>query len=250
MVAQTIELPNVRKIFIPDPGYLVVDADLAGADAQVVAWEANDEDLKDAFRKGLKLHIKNARDVYPELTATMSDADLKATDRNGGLYYNCKRRVHATNYVGSAKTIAQTLRTRIAVEEEFQQRWFELHPGIKEWHRRIDHQLARNRTVSTKLGFSRTFFDRVEQLLPEAVAWIPQATVANVCAMGGVRVRKAFPWVEFLLQVHDSLVFQIPYHREDSLPQVVKEMHVEVPYSDPLVIPWGIKVSKESWGHC
>ena len=46
MVAQSIPLPNIRKIFIPDPVYILIDSDLAGADAQVVAWEADDEDLK------------------------------------------------------------------------------------------------------------------------------------------------------------------------------------------------------------
>jgi len=30
MVAQTIELPNIRKMFVPDPGYEIVDCDLAG----------------------------------------------------------------------------------------------------------------------------------------------------------------------------------------------------------------------------
>ena len=59
MVAQTIALPNVRKIFIPDPGYLIGEVDLSGAEAQVVAWAAGDEDLKKAFRAGINVHIKN-----------------------------------------------------------------------------------------------------------------------------------------------------------------------------------------------
>ena len=53
MVAQNIILPNIRKFIVPDPGYLIVDADLSGADAQVVAWEADDADLKEAFRDGV-----------------------------------------------------------------------------------------------------------------------------------------------------------------------------------------------------
>ena len=57
MVAANIRLPNVRRTIIPDPGYTIVDADLAGADAQVVAWEAGDEKLKSAFSAGAAIHV-------------------------------------------------------------------------------------------------------------------------------------------------------------------------------------------------
>ena len=43
MVASTIALPNVKKMFIPDEGYTIIDADLKKADLQIVAWEAGDE---------------------------------------------------------------------------------------------------------------------------------------------------------------------------------------------------------------
>jgi hypothetical protein len=50
MVAKTIDLPNVRKLFIPDPGKMIFDADLSGADLYVVVWEADDAGLKKALR--------------------------------------------------------------------------------------------------------------------------------------------------------------------------------------------------------
>ena len=45
---EKIKLPNVRKMFVPDLGYVVFDCDLAGADAQVVAWEAGDDNCHPA----------------------------------------------------------------------------------------------------------------------------------------------------------------------------------------------------------
>ena len=54
MVASTISLPNVKKMFIPDEGYTIIDADLEKADAQIVAWESGDEELKQIFREGGK----------------------------------------------------------------------------------------------------------------------------------------------------------------------------------------------------
>src|SRR6516225_7674462 len=56
-------LPNIRKMFVPDPGKVIVDADLAGADAQVVAWRADDPKLKAAFRAGKSVHLMNGEDL-------------------------------------------------------------------------------------------------------------------------------------------------------------------------------------------
>ncbi len=249
MVAATIPLPNIRRFFVPDPGYMLVDADLAGADAQVVAWEADDVELKKAFRAGLKLHIKNARDVFPTQTQGMTDTELKQTDRPGGIYHDCKRMVHATNYVGSAQTIAETIGRPIHAVKMFQHTWLvELHPGIKEWHDRIETRLQNRRTVYNKFGYRIVYFNRVQGLLPQAVAWIAQSTVALTCNRGGLQIRREYPWLQLLLQVHDSLVFQIPISKEGQLDFVRKSLNVEIAYSDPLTIPWGMKTSRQSWG--
>lgn len=250
MVAQTIDLPNIRKFFIPDPGYIMVDADLSGADAQVVAWEADDRDLKDAFRKGLKIHIKNCRDLLPEETAEMTDADLKDTDRPGGLYHNFKRRVHGTNYGASATTLAMKLHTSVELEKRFQTSWFNLHPGIRDWHDRTEHSLFTERKVRNQFGYRIIYFDRVEGLLPKALAWIPQSTVALTCLRGMRRAEQTFSFIEMLLQTHDSATFQVPWRHEDKLSSVVESLHIEIPYEDPLIIPWGITKSRESWGDC
>jgi DNA polymerase-1 len=133
--------------------------------------------------------------------------------------------------------------------ERMQRRWFEIHPGIKEWHDRTLHQLETTRTVTNRFGFRRFYFDRVEGLLPEALAWIPQSTVACVINIGLLRASLTIPEIQILLQVHDSLVFQLPESRRaDLLPRMREALQVTVPYPDPLVIPVGLKVSRVSWG--
>src|SRR5688572_14551564 len=102
-----IKLPNVRKLLIPDPGYTMFDADLVGADAQVVAWEAEDEDLKAAFRAGLDVHDKNAEDMFGRAyTQLAGDKDSGPKSRKRK---ECKQGVHLTNYGGTARAITQVL---------------------------------------------------------------------------------------------------------------------------------------------
>lgn len=246
----TVELPNIRKLFIPDPGHEIADCDLSGADAQVVAWEADDAELKAAFRAGLKVHKLNAQLMFPDKVKGWTDDDFKATDHPGGLYYSCKRGVHGTNYGASARTVAQACGWTVHEAEEFQRRWFGARPGIKLWHRRTERQLITSKSVTNAFGFTRTYFARTDGLLPEALAWVPQSTVGLVCSLAMQNIYERAPWVELLVQVHDSLVFQYLTHMRSRLAELKKLMTITIPYPDPLIIPWGLSTSTVSWGAC
>lgn len=246
-----VKLPNIRKAFIPDPGYVIVDCDLSGADAQVVAWEAGDEDLKAAFRAGLKIHAKNFQDMY----GIPLEPKHKVEVYPGHLfppYDNMKRAVHATNYGATARTVAITLAWKVAEAQQFQSRWFKAHPNILSWHEKVERDLQMTRGVTNKFGYRIKYFDRIQGLLGQALAWIPQSTVGIICERGGLRMSDAARWAELLLQVHDSLVFQLPYRRltPENLSYIRKWLEVVVPYDDPLVVPWEIAISSKSWGDC
>lgn len=239
-----VTFPNIRRIMIPDPGYVLCDCDLSGADAQVVAWEANDDDLKFAFRNGLNVHNHNGQAIWG------SSYKPDAKPRKYTMRDECKRAVHGTNYGVTSRSLGITLSWTTAMAENFRNRWFELHPGIKDWQARINHDLMVKRKTYNRFGYDITWMDRPENCYNKALAWGPQSTVGLVCAKGGVNLKKNLPWVEILLQVHDSLVFQIPFHRysPSGMKAIREQLRVEVPYPDPLVIPWGIAVSEKSWG--
>lgn len=236
MVAKTAPLPNIRKLFLPDEGYTIIDCDLAQADAQVVAWEADDNELKAIFRDpDADLHDENAKTIFGT-----------TNKRNRQL---AKGGVHATNYGAKAPTLAKALGVTVREAEHFQRTWFSAHPGIRQWHTRIEMDLAQRRMVTNKFGNFRYYFDRIEQLLPQALAWIPQSTVALVINRGLVNVDREVPEVQPLMQVHDSLVMQCKtVDLEATLPKLKTALEITVPYDDPLIIPVGIDVSTMSWG--
>lgn len=240
-----LKLPNVRKLFLPDKGHIICDVDLSGADAQVVAWESNDKDLKDAFRAGIDVHNKNGFDVF----GSAYDPS-KASARKGTVRDELKVAVHGTNYAGGVRTISKDLGWTGEQVNAFQRKWFELHPGIKEWHRRVERDLQTKRAISNKFGYRIIYFDRPDNLLPKGLAWIPQSTIAGVCARAAIRFSREIPWANLLLQVHDSLVFQIPMHRVDakSFKEIRASLEVEIPYNDTLTIPWSLALSEKSWG--
>jgi DNA polymerase-1 len=244
-------------MFKPFPGYTIFEADLAGADAQVVAWEANDEKLKEAFRKKLPLHLMNAQDIY-------NDAELKSLPRDkigdklckenprlNKFRHRAKQGVHATNYGCQPSTLSVHIESTVAEAAKFQADWFASHPEILEWHQRVENQLFTNRTITNRFGYKRFYFDRLEGLLPQALAWVPQSTVAICINKAWVAITQNLPDVQILLQVHDSIVGQIPTEKaEELLPKIAHFASITIPYDDPLTIPVSIKTSTLNWGSC
>jgi DNA polymerase-1 len=245
-LGSNIVLPNVRKFFLPDPGYILFDVDLAGADAQIVAWEANDLPLKQAFRdhaagKGPKVHCVSARDIF--------GAKAGADGKTDPYYSRAKAGVHLTNYGGKARTCASALSISTWEAEEFQREWFRLHPAIAQWHNTTLHNLQTTRSVRNPFGFVRTYFDRIENLLPEALAWIPQSTVAIIIDHAYNTIVREIREAQVLLQVHDSLVGQVRIEEWPRIkPLLRKALEVVVPYDDPLIVPTGLQTSTKSWG--
>jgi DNA polymerase I-like protein with 3'-5' exonuclease and polymerase domains len=251
-------LPNVRKFFIPDSGYTICDTDLDRADLQVVVWEADDDGLKSALRSGVDLHLLNGLSLdnkpIPPLEELVETHPQYPDHRARGAKSRqlAKSFIHGTNYGGGARTMAIAASCTVHQAELLQSRWFAAHPGIKEWHRRTEASLLTTRSVTNKFGYRRVYFDRIEGLLPEALAWIPQSTVAlYINKIWDVWVSN-YPEVQILLQVHDSLVFQIKTAMLDTLIPKLRKLasSVVIPYDDPLVIPVGFKHSQLSWGDC
>lgn len=234
-------VPNVRKLFIPDPGKEFFDIDLNRADLMVVIWEADDEELRQAVAEGHDIHTLNAMALFGV--------------RKEGVTYHMRQLAkvfaHGTNYGGSARTMAINCGVLVAEADRMQKRWFEAHPGILKWHERTADLLARQRIARNAFGYSIRFFDRVESVFPQALAWVPQSTVAIVINRALINISNNVPECELLLQVHDSLAGQYPAHMRN---QVLRRIHAEsrivVPYEKPLIIETGVKVSKKSWGDC
>lgn len=238
-----LKMPNIRDFFLPDHNMEIFDIDLAGADAQVVAWEANDEILKELFRKGIKVHAVNAKDLF--------GGDAGPDGKREPYYTRTKMGVHLTNYGGHPPTMSKALGITVHEAEKFQRRWFEIHPGILDWHRRVEAAVQTTRKVRNRFGYEYTFLGRIDRVLPQALAWGPQSTVGIVAQKAMDILDLQFPELEILIQVHDSIVFQVPIRRPaDLVARVLAASRITIPYEDPLVIPFGVKSSTRTWGEC
>jgi len=126
--------------------------------------------------------------------------------------------------------------------KRLREKYIELRNGIKTWHTRVKQQIREKRFIRTPFGVVIQFFGpignlydtdddaAVGKIMREAVAAEPQSTSVSYINRGIIKCFEVIPEFDFLLQVHDSILFQVDDDLETLqrvLPQI-KEL-IEVP---------------------
>ncbi len=237
-----MELPNVRKLFIPELGFEVADMDLSSADLRIVVEESDETEMRQLLDAGLDPYTEIAKEFYNDSTITKKDPRRD----------KFKRFAHGTHYLGTPKGLAQRIGLSVAECTRTQAWYFGRFRKIKDWHERLCDGLRLKHSVQNAFGYRRFYFDRIDgTLYNEAAAWIPQSTIGLVINKAWDQIRTAEPEIKVSLQVHDSLTMQYPADRAEYFRGRLRELsRVIVPYPVPLVIPTGFKFSTTSWGDC
>lgn len=278
MIGDPYQLPNLRSMYAPDPGFTFFDQDLDRADLQVMAWDADEELLKQALKLKVDVHLLNVYildDKDPPPLEELVESHPKYPDHRGPRKLKrefAKVFCHATDYLGKSRTVAAATGRLVHEVDRAQKVYLGRYKGIKAWQDRIIAQVRAHRFVENKFGYRWYIFDRIDdQVMPEAVAWIPQSTVSIVINKIWMNLFQGVTepyWnfssdhilkllnvpaygIEVLLQVHDSLAGQFPTHMKDFCIQKMQELSsIVIPYEDPLIIPTGIGTSEITWGDC
>lgn len=212
--------PAMKKFMRPDEGYLAFNVDLSQAENRIVAYLGPDIAMIEAFENGIDIHSNTAGLIFgidPMEIKQMDDNDVKC-DLAGQRYTHRfwgKKANHGLNYGLGYKSFALHLEVQ---EKEARFIWEQYHrayPGVRKFHLMIQEQLKKNRTVENLFGRKYRFVDRWgDSLFKDAYAFIPQSTVADKINRHGLNYlyynQETFPTLELLMQVHDSIVFQIP----------------------------------------
>lgn len=232
----------VRNLFIPDEGYIFVNADLSQAEARVVAYLAEEERLQAIFEQGGDVHKRNASLIFQKPLESISDKERELG----------KTLVHAANYGIGVRKFAKTIGQSEDRARELLNTYFAIYPRIKRWHAEVQETLRKTRVLTTPLGRKRMFFGRMnDDLLREAIAYVPQSTVGDILNDGLVRASKNPPdeWY-FILQNHDAILMQLP----DYTPPMMIHKFIHHYFERPIkinrhmiTIPVDIKIGKK-WG--
>lgn len=234
-------LPNIRELFIPDPGYTFFDIDLDSADLRIVTKESGARKLDEMFAAGLKPYVEAMKEYYHDPSKNKYSKE----------YTQFKSVIHALDYLGGAKGIAERVGLLVHEVERISRWWFGMNPEIAKHHEELRKQVFGRGYIENIFGYRKYILNKNEPTIMQiAAAWGPQSTVALIINTGMYNIDQQEKDILTLLQVHDSLAGQFPTYMEDAPARIKKACEIALPYETPLVIPVDIKTSEISWGHC
>lgn len=260
--------PEMRKMFVADPGMKFAYIDLEQAEARLVGaivWNLFHDGKYLDFCEAGDLHTSVTQMCWQELAWTSSPSANKSIAKQ--IFYReftyrdaSKRLGHASNYHGQPPQISREVRIPVGLVQEFQRNYFREFPAIPRYHDHVRTKLLRDGWITSLMGRRRWFFGRRwdNDTLNAAIAYDPQSSIADYLDTGLVSVwhllghgDSKHRGVQLLLQEHDAILIQYPEEREDELvPAVQKLLEIEVPlfYGRSLVVPTEAMVGW-NWGY-
>ncbi len=265
---------DVRKMLVPDDGYVFLSIDLSQAEARVVAVLSEDWELLKAFDT-IDIHRRTAGIVFDmvnslELTKICSNIEVDKLGKDSGERFLGKKTRHAGNYdMGPerhhADAHSEARRAGIKLDlSEYKakrnlEKFHEASPKVRGvFHRDVKFWVDRQRHLVNPYGRIRFFLDRHgEEMYREAYAQIPQSTVHDTLTLGAMNAKEELQGLRFIEEKHDSLKVLAPKGEVESIARVMKK-HIEIPIDFnyctlkrdiQLVIPCDFEVGVSNYFH-
>ena len=226
---------EIRRMFIPAEGCVLVDADYSQIELRLLAHISGDEAMRAAFTTGADIHTATAAQVFHVVP--------------GDVTHEMRRRAKAVNfgivYGISAFSLSQDIGVTVAEAKAYMEAYFATFPGVRKY---MDDVVAK----AKEQGYVETLFHRRREL-PEirssnfnmrsfgervALNMPIQGTAADIMKLAMVAVEKRLeqelPEAKLVLQVHDELIVECPKPQAEAAAKLLEEemeqvAHLSVP---------------------
>ena len=214
----------IRKVFVPEEGYVFVDADYSQIELRVLAHCSGDEQLIKAYREEADIHRITASQVFHVPFDEVTDLQRRnAKAVNFGIVYGI-----------SSFGLSQDLSITRKEAAKYIEDYFHTYPGIKAF---LDDAVAHakeNGYVKTLFGrrrpvpelassnfMQRSFGERVAMNAPI------QGTAADIMKIAMIGVNKRLKEQKLksrlVLQVHDELLIEAHHAEIDIVKEILRE---------------------------
>ncbi len=234
---------EIRKMFIPMEGCVLVDADYSQIELRVLAHIADDMRMQEAFRSGMDVHTVTASQVFGvelEQVTPLQRRHAKAV--NFGIVYGI-----------SEFSLAEDIGVSRYEAKAYIENYLTKYAGVRRYMKQV--------VIDAKdCGYTTTLYGR-KRYIPEltssnfnvrsgaeriALNTPIQGTAADIIKLAMIRVdsalREHFPQAKLILQVHDELIVECPEEMASRVADLVsREMHQVASLAVPLVAEakWG-----------
>lgn len=233
---------KIRKVFIPEDGYLFLDADYSQIELRLLAHMSNDERLIDAYRQAQDIHRLTASEVFhtpfDEVTSAQR-SNAKAV--NFGIVYGI-----------SSFSLGQDLDITRKEAEEYISKYFMTYPRVKTYLDGLIEEGKETGVVKTLYGrirpvpnLNNTNF--MKRSAEERIAMNSpiQGTAADIMKLAMIHVNQALKErnlkSRLLLQIHDELLVETHESEVEEVAMIMKE---EMQQAARLSVPLEVSVTK------
>ena len=234
---------EIRRMFLPAEGCVLVDADYSQIELRLLAHISGDEAMRAAFLSGGDFHAETAAKVFHVAPGDVTpEMRRSAKAVNFGIVYGI-----------SAFSLSQDIGVTVAEAKEYMEAYFATFPGVRRYMDAVVEQAREDGYVETifhrrrdlpelkSSNFNlRSFGERVALNMPI------QGTAADIMKLAMIavdrRLRSELPEARLVLQVHDELIVECP---EDQASQAAALLEEEMERVAPLSVPL---TAEAHWG--
>ena len=228
---------EIRKMFVPGPGNVLVDADYSQIELRVLAHIAKDTAMQEAFCSGVDIHTATAAQVFGvpvESVTPLQRRHAKAV--NFGIVYGI-----------SEFSLAEDIGVSRYEARAYIDNYLTNYAGVRKYMKQVVAD-------ARETGYTETLYGR-RRYIPElkssnfnvrsgaeriTLNTPIQGTAADIIKLAMIRVENAlnesFPEAKLLLQVHDELIVECPEEISAQVAELVsREMQQVASLSVPLI---------------
>lgn len=237
---------QIRKVFVPEDGFIFLDADYSQIELRVLAHMSGDERLIEAYRENADIHRTTAALVFHtpyEDVTELQRRNAKAV--NFGIVYGI-----------SGFGLSRDLNISKKQAEAYINDYFATYPGVKEF---MDELVAEGKSkgyvtslfgrrrpipeLSSKNFMQRQFGERIAMNSPI------QGTAADIIKIAMIRVGNRLKEGNYrsrlILQIHDELLIET---HQSEIADVTKLLEEEMVHACELAVPLIAEVKQgASW---
>ena len=240
---------EIRKGFVPAPGYLFMSADYSQIELRILAHMAADPGLIEAFESGGDVHKHTAALVF-DVAVDHVTPDMRAAAKTINF---------ATTYGQGPFALSNQLGISVSEAKTFIEQYFERFAGVRTFLDSLKAQAKEKGYVETISGRRRyipeihspnhnirSFGERAAQNAPV------QGSAADIIKIAMINIHRELQTrnngTKMLLQVHDELVFEVPEAEIDTMRTVILDlMRNAVTLRVPLEVASGVG---QNWHEC
>lgn len=233
---------QIRKVFIPEEGYVFLDADYSQIELRVLAAMSGDERLVKAYQENQDIHRITASEVFHtpfEEVTSLQRSNAKAV--NFGIVYGI-----------SAFSLSQDLNITKKEADTYIHKYFETYPKVKPFLENLVEDAKKQGYVATLLNrrrpvpelsssnfMQRSFGERIAMNSPI------QGTAADIIKIAMIHVNRKLKDMSLksrlILQIHDELLIETHLSEVEQVKQILK---TEMEEAISLKVPMEVEVNQ------